>query len=293
MPMGGAETQRAFAPFSGARNEEMVSMKKILLLAVALMLCAMPALAVTAATPIHRCGDYTYVLQADDTAQIVCWDGPEAEVEVPGTLEGREVTSISEGAFADCGNLKRVTLPETVRDIGEAAFADCVSLCEIVMPEGLKRIGSRAFDRCQVLTRVALPDSIVELGDNPFRGCANLCEIQVSEDHPYLETREGVLFTRPDRRLVSFPMGNMTECYHVPEGTEAIGAMAFERDLYIEEIVLPESLLAIGQEAFNGCEALRTMNLPASVQSIGEAAMRCSNLVLTLEDDSSFGPQFV
>ena len=271
----------------------MISLKRIVLLAMALLLAAMPALAVTPATPIYHCGAYTYILLADDAAQIVCWDGPDAELTVPDALDGHVVTGISECAFADCEGLKRVTLPGTVTDIGEEAFANCVSLSEIALSEGVRHIGSRAFDRCQVLTKVALPDSVVEIGDNPFRGCANLCDIRVSEDHAYLETREGVLFTKPDRRLVSFPMGNATECYHVPEGTQAIGAMAFEQDLYIEEIVLPESLLAIGQEAFDGCEALRTMNLPASVQTIGEAAMRCSNLVLTLEDDNSYGPLFV
>ena len=155
------------------------------------------------------------------------------------------------------------------------------------------RIGATAFDGCCLLTRVALPDSVREVGDNPFRGCANLCDIRISDDHPYLRIVDGVLFSRPDSRLVCYPMGKSDARYAVPEGVEAIGAMAFDRDLYIEEVVLPDSLRTIGQEAFNGCEALRTMNLPAGVQSIGESAMRCSNLVLTVEDDETCLPQLV
>lgn len=268
-------------------------MKKLLALIVTLMLAAMPALAVTPATPTHDCGDYTYVILADGTAKIVCWDGPEAELTVPEALDGHEVTRVSECAFADCETLRQVTLPATIQEIGEGAFTNCQALRQVALPEGLRRMGSIAFDGCPLLTRISLPDSLSDMGDNPFRGCANLCEITVSEDHPYLETIDGVLFSRPDKRLVCYPMGRSDVRYSVPEGIQVIGAMAFDRDLYIQEIVLPESLLTIGQEAFNGCEALTTMNLPAGVQTIGESAMRCSNLVLTIEDDETCVPQLV
>jgi len=269
-------------------------MRRILGLILSLLLMAMPALAVTPATPIYECAGYTYVLLADDTAQIVCWDGPEKAIDVPSALDGHVVSSVSECAFADCGSLEQVTLPETVREIGECAFSNCVNLDRVVLPEGLSRIGSRAFDRCQVLTAIDLPASVAEMGDNPFRGCTNLCTIRVAEDHPYLQTVDGVLFSRPDNRLVCYPMGKDDTRYAVPEGVESIGAMAFDSGLYVVEIVLPESLQSIGREAFNGCQGLRTMNLPAGVQSIGEAALlRCSNLVLTLEDDSTCVPQLV
>lgn len=259
----------------------------------ALLLLAAPALAVTPATPIHECGGYTYIVQADGSAQIVCWDGAEKAIEVPNALDGHVVTSLSECAFALCPGLESVALPDTVGEIGPRAFAGCASLGRVTLPEGLKRIGDRAFEGCEALLSIALPDSVAEVGENPFRGCANLYDIRVSPVHPYLETVEGVLFSRPDRRLVCFPMGNTARQYRVPEGVELIGAMAFDRDLYIEEIVLPDSLTAIGREAFNGCEALRTMNLPAGVQTIGEAAMKCRNLVLTIEDDATCLPQYV
>lgn len=269
-------------------------MKRIVLILLALLLAATPALAVTPATTTYECGGYIYALLADNTARIVCWDGPERAIEVPAALDGHVVTRISECAFADCAGLEQVTLPETVREIGEDAFSNCVSLDRVVLPEGLARIGSRAFDRCQVLTAIDLPASVVDVGDNPFRGCTNLCSIRVAEDHPYLATVDGVLFSRPDNRLVCYPMGKSDTRYTVPEGVCTIGAMAFDSDLYVEEIVLPRTLMTIGREAFNGCQGLRTMNLPAGVQSIGEAALlRCSNLVLTLEDDVSSVPQLV
>lgn len=263
-------------------------MKKLCaMLALLLALAVMGACAETEPTPIYECGDYTYILLPDGSAQIVSWDGPEAELTVPATLDGYAVTSISECAFYDCQGLVSVALPEGVVEIGEYAFSDCDNLEHVALPETLLSLGDCAFDHCEGLTGIALPDSLEQVGKNPFHACANLFDIFVSPEHAYLSTIDGVLFSKPDRRLVCYPMGYSAGRYSVPEGVLDIGAMAFDRDLYIEEVVLPKSLVSIGDEAFNGCEGLRAMNLPASVKTIGEDAMRCKNLTITFEGDQN------
>ena len=264
-------------------------MKKlfVILLGLTLALAGVGAFATTEATPIWECGDYTYVLLEDGTAQIVSWDGPETALSVPAELDGHAVTSISECAFCDCHGLQSVALPEGIVEIGEYAFADCDNLGYVGLPEGLLSLGDCAFERCEGLTGITLPDSLTHVGVNPFHACYNLFDIYVSPDHDYLSTIDGVLFSKPDRRLVCYPMGYSAGRYSVPEGVLDIGAMAFDRDLYIEEVVLPKSLVSIGDEAFNGCEGLRAMNLPAGVKSIGEDAMRCKNLTITYEGDAN------
>ena len=263
-------------------------MKKLCaMLALVLVLAVFGACAETAPTPIYDCGDYTYILMADGSAQIVSWDGPDVELTVPAELDGHAVTSISECAFYDCQSLVSVILPEGITEIGEYAFSDCDDLQQVALPRSLRVLGDCAFDHCEGLTAIALPDGLTEVGVNPFHACANLFDIFVSPDHEYLSTIDGVLFSKPDRRLVCYPMGYAAGRYSVPEGVLDIGAMAFDRDLYIEEVVLPKSLVSIGDEAFNGCEGLRAMNLPAGVKSIGEDAMRCKNLVITFEGDQN------
>ena len=263
-------------------------MKKLcVLLAAAMALAVFGAFAEIPPTPIHDCGEYTYILLPGGDAQIVSWDGPDAELVVPAELDGHAVVSISECAFYDCQGLMGVVLPEGIVDIGEYAFSDCDNLQRVSLPQSLKTLGDCAFDDCEGLTEIALPDALTEVGKNPFHGCANLFDIFVSPDHEYLATIDGVLFSKPDRRLVCYPMGYATGRYSVPEGVLDIGAMAFDRDLYIEEVVLPKSLVSIGDGAFNGCEGLRAMNLPAGVKSIGEDAMRCKNLIITFEGDQN------
>ncbi|MER2144058.1 MAG: leucine-rich repeat domain-containing protein, partial [Eubacteriales bacterium] len=258
-----------------------------IMLALVLALAAMGACAEVAPTPIYECSGYTYILLPDNSAQIVSWDGSDAKLVVPAALDGHAVTSISECAFFDCQGLESITLPRGITEIGEYAFSECYNLGSVILPEGLRSLGDCAFDHCEGLTQIALPDSVEYIGKNPFHGCANLFDIFVSPDHEYLATVDGVLFSKPDRRLVCYPMGYSAGRYTVPEGVLDIGAMAFDRDLYIEEVVLPKSLVSIGDEAFNGCEGLRAMNLPAGVKSIGEDAMRCKNLTITYEGNEA------
>ena len=259
-------------------------MKRIWIMAALLALLGLSAQAATPATPIYEFGDYTYIFLSDREVQIVCWDGDAATLRVPEALDGYAVTSVSECAFADCEALQSVSLPGTVRDIGDGAFVGCVGLTRVELSEGLESIGAAAFEGCEALTRIALPATVKALGDNPFKGCVNLWDIEVSPENQGLYTVDGVLFSKADRRLVCFPGGNTAERYEVPEGVTAIGANAFDRDLYLQQVVLPRSLEAIGRGAFDGCAALEAMNLPASVTAIGEDALRCKRLVLSVED---------
>lgn len=260
-------------------------MRKILTIIMIMLLCA-TALAETPATPIHFCGDYVYILLDDGSAQIVSWDGDAKALTVPPTLDGYTVTSVSECAFADCPGLQSIILPDTVLDIGQQAFVDCVSLMRVSLPQNLQALGGMAFDGCEGLTRIALPATLEDVGDNPFRRCANLYDIAVSGENAALYTCGGALFSKADSRLICLPMGIDATNYAVPEGTRTIGAMAFDRDICLQQVTLPQTLISIGARAFDGCNALRTMNLPASVTSIGAYAMRCKNLTLTVEGDA-------
>lgn len=65
--------------------------------------------------------------------------------------------TISEEAFANCMNLKEVTIPEGVVYIGRSAFENCVSLNGLILPVSLRCIDYEAFDRCLSLKSAAIP----------------------------------------------------------------------------------------------------------------------------------------
>ena len=47
--------------------------------------------------------------------------------------------------FADCENLRILTLPASVKGIEDAAFLNCISLEKLYVPEGLTDISSQAL----------------------------------------------------------------------------------------------------------------------------------------------------
>ena len=88
-------------------------------------------------------------------------------------------------------------------------------------------IGDRAFYWCSSLTSVVIPDGVSAIRRNPFVGCEQLEAVLVSPDHPALETIDGVLFSKADKRLVWYPMTKSASSYAIPGGTAVIGDYAF------------------------------------------------------------------
>lgn len=90
------------------------------------------------------------------------------------------ITKIGNKIFADCDNLKTVSLPDTVTSIGESVFTifeDMVGVVrgleEITIPASVKSIGKLAFSGTK-LTEIIIPASVTEIGDYVFRDCAKL-----------------------------------------------------------------------------------------------------------------------
>lgn len=147
-------------------------------------------------------------------------------------------------------------------------------------------IGDEAFYRCN-LTSVTIPDSVTCVGNNPFAFCDSLTDIIVSDDHPYLETIDGVLFSKPDKRLICYPGGFNAPVYTVPRGTEMIGDNAFESCYSLVFVSTPESLTRIGNEAFMECENLTFVTLLGKVTCIGDYAFwYCRELTSVTIPDS-------
>ena len=144
-------------------------------------------------------------------------------------------------------------------------------------------IGNNAFPYNEFLIRVTIPDNVIHVGYNPFATCEKLKDIIVSPDHPYLAVIDGVLFSKPDKRLICYP-GTFTEtAYTIPYGILSIGEYAFLTHYNLTSslisISFPESLISIGDDAFFNCK-FTSIVIPDSVTSIGkEAFYQCSSLM--------------
>lgn len=216
------------------------------------------------------------------------------------------VTTIEYDAFSYCSKLASVTIPDSVASVTGNPFLDCDKLMiisvsprhpylatidgvlfskpdkrlicypngfqsnEYSVPQGIVTIEDKSFYNCGALTSVVIPDSVRQMNSNPFFRCDKLRRITVSSDHPYLETIQGVLFSKPDKRLVCYPGGLADKAYYIPEGTAVIGGRAFAWCNTLTSVSIPGTVTAIGDYAFSVCARLTSVNIPDSVTTIGE-----------------------
>lgn len=194
------------------------------------------------------------------------------------------VTSIGQSAFGNCTSLTSLVLPSTVNSIGSFAFTKCSSLTTLAIPSGVTAIQASTFESCSALTNMTLPASVTFIGDFAFRyctslttfeistalgtslgneifeSCTSLTSIQVNPSNPNFTSIDGVLFTKTQLTLHTYPRAR-TGPYVIPSTVTNIRANAFRFSVGVTSIEIPASVSTIGTEAFSGCSALTSFSV--------------------------------
>ena len=117
---------------------------------------------------VFTSGDYHCVVLDNGTVEITFYNGNDATLNIPKTINGKSVTQIATNAFYYCEYLKNLTIPDSVTDIGYEAFCDCDSLISVTIPNSVATIGYGAFNDCNSLKSVTIPKSVTEIGERAF-----------------------------------------------------------------------------------------------------------------------------
>ena len=171
------------------------------------------------------------------------------------------------------GSGGEVTVPDGVEELGENAFED-TAVKKVILPETLKEIRSYCFMNCRLLNEITLPASMTNLESSidegkvvwqaqVFYGNPMLEAIQVAEGNPAYKSIDGVLFTAAGKRLVYYPDGkNRGGEYAIPEGTEELGYSAFG-DPAMKAIHFPATLRQLNNEggAFRSISTLHDITV--------------------------------
>ena len=204
--------------------------------------------------------------------------------------EERVVSKIGDCAFANCKNLKTVTLPDGI-DIGKSAFFGCTSL-ETVAAERLGDIEENAFGRCSALPELPMLDG--DIRTNAFFGCKNLESVTLGNS--FYSESEGIfagsgikLVTREEQEeSYSYIRSNRFDClcdYLISFDTGSLvrtnegGALLFGRPDMAGFFKTPRSAEKILCGFLAEGEALKKISVGAAVKDIGRLAFaRCKNL---------------
>ncbi len=90
-------------------------------------------------------------------------------------------------AFADCKNLKNLTLSNKMTSINYCAFYNCHSLINVTMPSSVTSIDESAFESCTNLKYIVIPSKVKYIGTDAFLDCTNLTEIYYPNSKSKLE----------------------------------------------------------------------------------------------------------
>ncbi|MDO5154554.1 MAG: leucine-rich repeat domain-containing protein [Eubacteriales bacterium] len=167
------------------------------------------------------------------------WIAHRDEIEEIIVEEG--VTSIGSHAFTEC-NVKKATLPKTVKKIESSAFSSCGYLTSVNIPTSVTVLKSSTFSGCGSLKTIKLPSKLTTIEDGVFDGCKKLSSISI------------------------------------PSTVTKIGEMAFLECKSLKSITLPKNLKTIGNQAFMSCTSLTTINIPSKVTTLDSTFENCTAL---------------
>ena len=199
---------------------------------------------------------------------------------------GSNVTLIEGSAFDGCSHLKKITLPETLKNIDGYAFGS-TGLTAITIPVSVDSIGDRAFGSCGDLASIHINDSqnalklknghygtfaysdgdkTVYVGRDIWRNGndavfgANATSVEFSDNVTLINNR----MFNGQTKLASITIG---------KGVKTIEEYAFNNTGNAEEIdeqvvTMGSSVEFIGDCAFQSCKKLKTITLPETLKNI-------------------------
>lgn len=213
-----------------------------LLLALLLVLSAIPLGGLTAFAATSGDFEYNVLSEEDKTCEITKYTGSASELNIPSVLSGYQVKEIGRAAFENCASLISVNISHGVTNIKPDAFQGCTALENINIPNSVTTIDDNAFEECTSLTSVTIPDSVIEIAPYAFECCSNLTEIIVSPENTSYCSVDGVLFNKDKTDLLRYPAAKANRNYVIPNSVTNIGKGAFFDNDILECLTVSENV---------------------------------------------------
>lgn len=226
--------------------------------------------------------EWLYSENEDGTIRLVQYLGTQAltNFEVPEKVDGKQVTILGAGLFANMDSLTEITIPDQVKEIESGAFIGCVNLKKVSLPATLTTIEKHCFFACGSLKEVVIPEGVTMIEEAAFRACMALEKITIPETVRVIEmdavsscnSLKEVVISRGVEEIGNgaFCCNKNLEKVVVPNTVKKIDNAAFAQCLKLKEVVLEEGLSILGTNMFAQCEALTEITIPSTVKVLPE-----------------------
>lgn len=234
----------------------------------------------TTSLSFHPLNDGTYGVKVGNAKEL-------SDIVIPSEFNSGAVTKIMAEGFKDCGNLKNITIPSSVKSVEENAFNGCsietvsAPACAISsLPKNtVKKFTVNGgmlndegmFASFTVLTDVAITKDVPSISGKAFNGCDTITNYTVEEDSERYKSVNGTILTVDEKALVRYANGKTETSLDVPNTVLYISSDSFNGCKNITSITLSNVEL-IESNAFNGCTSLEVITIGAGVKNIGENA---------------------
>lgn len=184
------------------------------------------------------------------------------------------VVKIGGGAFENCTNLYDIkfesgsncnSMENYPNNPGSSPIQNCKSLRTFQMPNRIKYISKYFFEGCDSLESVSFGKNFrgyqMTFGDeNIFDDSSSLLskklqKIKVAKNNPYLESIDGILYDKQQKRLLLYPRGRISTTYRVPKGTKSMSDSAFRLCNRLQTVIISDKKLKLHyKRLFEDCK---------------------------------------
>ena len=223
----------------------------------------------------------TYTPYAEGV-KIIGVTGRAAEIRIPDHIDGLPVIAIAPYAFA-VQTEAEVNETETPAQLSFVEGEDMPrkaplkevtgeALKRLYLPDTIREMGAYAFGGCSALEVIHLPEHLAVPPDHLFAGCISLKQIALP---PHLSVIEGYAFY--DCRSL--------EKLRIPETVQKIGAYACYNCREMEEINIPRETTDLGTGLFLNCDKLTSISFGRCRHIADLVAVLNHELHLTMDFD--------
>ncbi len=240
---------------------------------------------------VYTCGDYTYTINEDNTATVTAYNGNDAVVIMPDSLDGHIISALGRRVFFNNSNMTSITVPLTVKNIGEENFASCSELTEVKGIDNVEVVSDYCFNYSKKLAQLPKLTSLVSIGSYVFGNCISMKEFYfpatvktiksrafldtdmaflMDENNPNFTLIDGVIYTKSLTEAVRGSTA-ITECT-IPNSVTTIRSSAFSYCKKLRKLYGGEGVKTVGGDAFEFCNVLESIDSLCSLEYIGTSA---------------------